>query len=299
MAVWPDGAKASIAITLDNLGEAADLDRGLWPKNVPVGSHYSVTEVLPRILALLRKYDLPVTYFCEASNLSIYPDAIKSIVNAGHELAWHAWRHEAWASLDEEAEKANFARSFGKDGMKGFASTAKGLIKSYKGFRPPGGIIHGERTSALCKNYGVSYISPAGYDAALIPFNGDQEGMAILPFRWSTVDAYYYMDSFSGLRKLKGKFSEEAQPPSTLVQEYKAEIDEAVNSGGYRSVLFHPFLTNDPVRLEAMDEILSYIASLRASGNVWVSRCDSIAAWMYAHPRRFGQDPGWDRASWR
>ncbi|KAH9845585.1 Polysaccharide deacetylase [Teratosphaeria destructans] len=299
MAVWPNGAKAAIAITLDNLGEAADLERGLWLKDVPVGSHYSVTEVLPRIITLLRKYDLPATYFCEASNLSIYPDAIKSIINAGHELAWHAWRHEAWASLDEEAEKANFARSFGQDGMAGFASTVEGLGGSYKGFRPPGGIIHGERTLALCKDYGLSYISPAGHDAALVSFNGNQERMAILPFRWSTVDAYYYMDTFSGLRVLKGEFGEETQPPSTLVQAYKAEIDEAVKSGGYRSVLFHPFLTNDPVRLEAMEEILSYIASLQASGTVWVSQCDSIAAWMYAHPQTFGEDPGWDTASWR
>jgi len=45
------------------MGEAADIDRGLWPESEPIGSHYSVTKIIPRFLELLKKYDVPATYF--------------------------------------------------------------------------------------------------------------------------------------------------------------------------------------------------------------------------------------------
>ena len=42
-----------ITLTFDNLGEVADLERGRWPADAPLGRHASVTRTLPRILALL------------------------------------------------------------------------------------------------------------------------------------------------------------------------------------------------------------------------------------------------------
>ena len=38
---------ATVAVTFDNLGEASDLERGWWPEDEPLGSHHSVTKVLP------------------------------------------------------------------------------------------------------------------------------------------------------------------------------------------------------------------------------------------------------------
>jgi hypothetical protein len=43
----PDNRRAAVSITFDNLGEAADLERGLWPKDKPLGQHSSVTHSLP------------------------------------------------------------------------------------------------------------------------------------------------------------------------------------------------------------------------------------------------------------
>jgi len=50
---WGPGLKrGAVSFTFDNLGEAADLEFGTWPKDVAVGTHYTVVDVLP---ALLRK----------------------------------------------------------------------------------------------------------------------------------------------------------------------------------------------------------------------------------------------------
>jgi hypothetical protein len=169
---WPNGAPAAVAFTLDNMGEAADIDRGLWPESEPIGSHYSVKEVIPNILELLKKYDITATYFIEAWNLAVYPEAIEQLAKAGHEVVWHAWRHETWSKLTEERERWNFEQSFGSNGLESFSAKTRGQVSSYRGFRPPGGIIHGERTLTLCWQYGLTYISPAGQDAAIAPVGG-------------------------------------------------------------------------------------------------------------------------------
>lgn len=299
---WPNGARAAVTFTMDNMGEAADLDRGLWPTSQPIGSHYSVTEVLPQFLELLRKYDISGTYFVEAWNFSNYPEAIRSLQKAGHEVAWHAWRHEAWGKLDDKAEGENFERSFGPNGLECFGAASGQGEKTreiYRGFRPPGGTIHGERTLRLCRDHGIKYISPAAGEAAMLKLGDGAQQVAVLPFKWSTVDAYYYMDSFSGLREMKGVLPKEAQSPDVLVSSYRQEIDQAVEKGGFLSLLFHPFLTNIPERLQAMEETMQYLVQKRDEGVIWLARCGEIANWLHEHPDVVGGDPQWDNSTWR
>ncbi|KAK1808113.1 hypothetical protein LTR12_017535 [Friedmanniomyces endolithicus] len=276
---WPNGARAAFAFTIDNMGEAADLDRNLSS-------------------ALLKKYDVPATYFIESWNLSVYSEAIKRIAAAGIEVAWHAYRHEAWSKLDERGEVDNFKRSF--DAMSEFTTgKAKGLVGPYRGFRPPGGIIHGDRTLKLCRNHGLTYISPSAEQGAVVKLNGGADSIAVLPFKWRTVDAYYYMDAFAGLRKTKGELPEEAQGPDVLVRKYIEEIDKVIESGGYLSTLFHPFLTNTPERLQAMEQVLQHLVQRKDEGKLWLARCCDIADWVLEQPGVVGDDPQWDNTSWR
>src|SRR3954469_23587127 len=56
-------AAPTVSITFDNLGEAAELERGAWPDDQPVGEHFSVRESLPQLLSMLAAEDLPATFF--------------------------------------------------------------------------------------------------------------------------------------------------------------------------------------------------------------------------------------------
>ena len=73
-----------IALTFDNLGEAADLERGLWPADAPLGHHPSVTVALPRLLDALDDLGLRATFCVEALNCEVYPDAVRGIAARGH-----------------------------------------------------------------------------------------------------------------------------------------------------------------------------------------------------------------------
>jgi len=68
---WPHGAKACISITLDNMGEAADINRGLIPESDPVGDHHSVKVELPKMLDLLEAYKVKGTYYIEGWNCDV------------------------------------------------------------------------------------------------------------------------------------------------------------------------------------------------------------------------------------
>jgi hypothetical protein len=70
MNTWgPDGARAAVVLTFDNLGEAQDLEFGSWPQGQPLGRHPSVLIVLPRILAMLAELQLPASFFVESINV--------------------------------------------------------------------------------------------------------------------------------------------------------------------------------------------------------------------------------------
>ena len=76
-----------VSVTFDNLGEAAQLELGMWPADVPQGQHFTVVEVLPRLLELLATRKVKATFFVEGLNCELYPDALREIATRGHELA--------------------------------------------------------------------------------------------------------------------------------------------------------------------------------------------------------------------
>jgi hypothetical protein len=55
MSAWGASvADAAVSVTFDNLGEAAQLELGMWPEDVPQGEHFTVRDVLPRLLDVAR-----------------------------------------------------------------------------------------------------------------------------------------------------------------------------------------------------------------------------------------------------
>ncbi|KAF7557893.1 hypothetical protein G7Z17_g276 [Cylindrodendrum hubeiense] len=296
---WPNGARAAVSITMDNMGEAADLNRKLWPETEPIGKHYTVQKVIPRLLKLLKKYDILATYFIESWNINIYGDFIlNEVVAAGHEVGWHAWQHEAWSKLKgDKEERTNFERSFGSEGIGQWLSTNQ--IEPYRGFRPPGGIINDETTLNMCSEFGLGYLSPAAEKAAIVQSRRDGDGIVILPFKWAAVDAYFYMETFTGLRKLKGELPSAPQEPQVLVEHFISEVDKAIEGKEFLAILFHPFLTDRPERLEAMETVLKYLAQKRDEGHIWLARCKDVEAFVREHPSVVGTDPEWDLSSWR
>ncbi|KAK4203450.1 family 4 putative carbohydrate esterase [Triangularia verruculosa] len=263
---WPPPYKAAVSFTMDNLGEAQDVLNGKWPH--PIGTHPAVTNQLPRMLSLLDKHNIKATYFAESWSLSVYPDAIKSLQRAGHEVAWHGYQHEVWKDLSAEAEQENFDKSWE-------AADKAGI--EYEGFRPPGGSIN-DRTWGMLREHGVKYVSPLG------ELGAGKKGVVTLPFEWRGVDAFWYMDKFSGIRKDHGEKEKLETPEEDFKRWLLGKIEEIKETGGYLSVLFHPFLQTTEDRFAVLEEVLGEIAT---EEDIWVANCKEVASWVSEHPDLF------------
>jgi peptidoglycan/xylan/chitin deacetylase (PgdA/CDA1 family) len=270
-------------VTFDNLGEAAQLELGMWPPDVPEGQHFTVVDVLPRLLDLLATRKVKATFFVEGLNAEMYPQALLTIVAAGHEVAVHAWRHEEWAALDAESEVRLLGRA---------TSAMRSIGIEPSGFRPPGGGLT-ERTLHLLGEHGYSHVSPAGEREGLL------EGLAVLPFRWPLVDAYSYLPQFAGLRERYGD-GPGPHTPEEMREEMVAALESHSEQGGHLTLLFHPFsvaFTGDP-GWEALDSVLGETTRLAATGDLTAMRMDEAAAQMFEHPEKLVHPPRLDDATW-
>jgi peptidoglycan/xylan/chitin deacetylase (PgdA/CDA1 family) len=259
----PRRCRAAVAITFDNLGEAAELERGEHSPGEPLGRHSSVTRALPRVLELLSELGLPATFFVEGINAELYPDALRTIDARGHEVAYHGWRHEAWANLDPARERELLAL-----GVESFG--ALGLRPA--GFRPPGGRLASSSFRALA-DAGFSYCSPAGDGVEV------RDGLAVLPFRWELIDAFHYLPHFAGMRQ-RALGAPDVLAPSALRATNAGALQTATRRGAFLVLLFHPFLADTDDRMGAMRAVLSEVRAAVDEGAVWCAPLREIATWL-------------------
>jgi len=246
----------AVLLSFDNLGEAADLER--HGARAP-GPHPSVTVGLPRALDALAALDLRATFFVEGLNAELYPQALRDIAAAGHEVGLHGWRHELWDSLSPAEEDELLRRGIA-------ALAALGL--EVEGFRPPGGALGPSTLDALAA-HGLRWCSPAGEHA------GRTAGVACLPFRWPAVDAYHRLESFADRRTAWGDRADVASPreaADALIGALDARGDDPL------VLILHPFLMLSESEAAQARRVLERVAELVARGERWVAPGRELAA---------------------
>jgi peptidoglycan/xylan/chitin deacetylase (PgdA/CDA1 family) len=274
-----DTAPGTLCLSIDNIGEAAELGEGTWEESRPIGKHFTV-EIVPRMLDLLDRHRTRATFFVEAFNAGVYPELLREIAARGHEVGCHAWQHEHWGSLEPAAERELLGRS---------TAALAGVVPSPVGFRPPGGQLT-ELSAELLVELGYRYYSPAGTRAGV---EGD---LAVLPFEWPTVDAFYYAPIFGGLREERG-LPTEPSTAAALAAGFGERLEEAARPGQITTFVFHPMLLAEPDRLEAFDLVLGRAAELSAAGRLDRVRMGDLAERMLGAPGEYGA-PVVDTSTW-
>jgi peptidoglycan/xylan/chitin deacetylase (PgdA/CDA1 family) len=228
----------ALALTFDNRGEAADLERG----HPPAGQHPSVA-VLPWLLDALDERRLRATFFVEAINAEQHPQALRAIAARGHEIGCHAWRHERWDELTPDEEAGTLTRSI---------AALRDLGIEVRGFRPPGGALNAG-TIDLLRAHGLDWCSPHGQHAERRP-----DGLVVLPFTWPLVDAYYRLDHFAGLREAHGDPAAALDASATGAR-LEAELTRLTSA---TCLVLHPFLAAGAAGAAALRRILDVVARL-------------------------------------
>jgi peptidoglycan/xylan/chitin deacetylase (PgdA/CDA1 family) len=229
---------------------------------------------------MLGERELAATFFVEGLNAKLYPDALKAIAAGGHEVAYHAWRHEQWGELSARQQAANLAR--GQDAFDELGVEVAGI-------RPPGGQLGAGGVEVL-REAGLRYASPAGEGA------GVEDGVALLPFRWDDVDASCVLPGLAPVReRMTG--SPEPLDPAAFLTRLDGELRRITSNGGFASFVLHlPML--DWWGEGTLEALLGRLAETQAGGDVWLAPCARTAEHLLAHRDAFGAGTTLDSASW-
>lgn len=284
MAEWPGGARGALSLSFDNLGEAAELELGALPADASLGRHFTATRVLPALLDALRERVLAATFFVEGLNAELYPEALKAIAAGGHEVAYHAWRHEQWGELSAAEQAENLAR-----GLTAFRGLGGGMGVELTGMRPPGGQL-GAGGLAVLREAGLRYCSPAGAGA------GVEDGIALLPFQWRHVDASCVLPPLAPVReRMTG--SPDPLDPDTFLAFLEAEIEHISTEGGFATIVLHLFML-DWLGQDRLAALLDHVREARSQGGLRVAPCGRVAEHVLAHPHEFQGGTTLDPTSW-
>ena len=253
-----------VLLTFDVDGEllwtARDAANARRPITLSQG-HYGPNVGLPRILKLLQRYDITASFFVPGLICERYPDAIRAVVEAGHEVAHHSHTH-TW--LDHTTEEPDERREF----ELGLAAIERLTGRRPVGWRSPAAEFS-PNTTRLLLEYGFGYSS--NFFDADAPYrhvvDGHKTDLVELPFAWVLDDAPFFL--YSG--RLPGRVM---FPPSAVLEHWTAEFDGLYGEEGANNAFvlaMHPQVIGRTSRIALLER---FIQHARSHPNVWFGRCD-------------------------
>jgi peptidoglycan/xylan/chitin deacetylase (PgdA/CDA1 family) len=262
---WKDGARVCVALSFDSDHESSTLREGsVSPGRLSQGEYGSRVAV-PRILALLRRHNLRVSFFVPAVVAMLHPDEQRRVVDAGHEVALHGWIHEMTSQLTPAVERDLMRRAF--------ETLAKIAGRPPVGVRCPSWDFS-PATLGLIRELGLLYDSSLMADDEPYELleNGEPTGIVELPVEWIKDDAPYFgMHRASSLRPYT--------PPSAVREIFKAEFDGAVAEGGLFLLTMHPHIIGHRSRMALLVELIEHMTSV---DGVWFATHEEVARYCLA-----------------
>ena len=109
---WPGKNRVAVALSFDLDNETPRLRDNIRSPGALAQGEYGSRAGLPRILALLKRHQIPATFFMPAMIAHLYPDSVKAVLKDGHEIGMHGWIHERNSKLTEAQERLLMKRAY-------------------------------------------------------------------------------------------------------------------------------------------------------------------------------------------
>ena len=257
---WPGGARCAVALSFDSDHDTNELRDGGKSVGRMSWGQYGSRAGVPRILELLRRTQVPATFFVPAVAALLYPDEQRRVVAEGHEIGLHGWIHEVNSTLAEADERDLHLRS---------ADT----LTEVTGTRPVGmrtpSWDFSPSTLKIQREMGLLYDSSlmADNDPYELDEAGEPTGIVELPVEWIRDDAVYFnMNRFAALRPYTA--------PTTVLDIFRREFDAAYEEGGLFLLTMHPHVIGYRSRLFILEELIRHMQSLPG---VWFATHQDVA----------------------
>jgi peptidoglycan/xylan/chitin deacetylase (PgdA/CDA1 family) len=243
---------------------------------------------VPRILDILKRHDVPGSFCIPGHTALAYPELVRRIHDAGHEIAHHGWVHENPADFDEAGERANLDH-----GLKALKDVA-GVTP--RGYRSPAWDFS-EHTVKILQDYGFLYDSSLmgsdftpyyarlgdKYDDKSPYVFGPNVDLVELPVAW-VLDDFPHFELASDNQGLSA--------PSKVEEIWRAEFDYGRLNvpGGHYNLTMHPQVIGRGHRLMMLERLIEYFKNL--PGVTFTALADYAAQWRAAHPLETWRNSG-------
>jgi peptidoglycan/xylan/chitin deacetylase (PgdA/CDA1 family) len=266
---WPGGARCAVMLSFDVDGPTAWATdpSEFWsaPRRFGMGA-YGPFRGVPRILGLLEETAVPATFFVPGWVAETWPDRMREIVAAGHEVGHHGYLHELYFEQPIERQRELIERS-----QAAFERTAG---HAAVGFRTPSGDFHMD-SPRLLREMGFSYTSSMRGDDRPYRWaiDGEETDLIEIPAQWE-------LDDFP-------QFGYHDTPPSPRGQDriasseltydnWRREFDGYHRYGLCYVLMMHPQVMGKPLRVDMLRRLIEHI---RTHDDVWFATGAQIAEW--------------------
>ncbi|NEE03732.1 polysaccharide deacetylase family protein [Phytoactinopolyspora halotolerans] len=261
-----------------------DISRGLFAGEVGA----------PRLLKLFRRYDLTTTWFIPGHSIETFPDQMKAVAEAGHEIGVHGYSHENPIAMSVEQETAVLERSIE-------------LVESLAGKRPTGYVApwweFSPATAQLLLDHGITYdhslmhndFSPyyvrvgdrwskidytRSADEWMSPLvRGEETGLVEIPANW-------YLDDLPPMMFIKSAPNSHGfVNPRDVEQLWRDQFDWVYREMDYGVVTFtiHPDVSGRPQVLLMLERLIEHING--HDGVRWTTFDEIAADFLARNPR--------------
>jgi peptidoglycan/xylan/chitin deacetylase (PgdA/CDA1 family) len=236
---------------------------------------------IPRLLGLLKRYNVKATFCIVGHTALAYPDLIRQIRDDGHEIVAHSWCHENPQKFDREGEKRDLERTL--EAIEKVAGVRP------KGYRSPAWDFS-ENTVELLRQAGMEY------DSSLM-------GSDFYPYyvrhgdTWSTEEPYHFgevtdlveipvtwgLDDFPPFEFVWGQ-NTGLSAPSAMEEIWKGDFDYAYRAcpGGIYNMTMHPQVSGRGHRMLLLERLISHFKT--HDGVVYEGIGDYVKRWKTANP---------------
>jgi peptidoglycan/xylan/chitin deacetylase (PgdA/CDA1 family) len=215
-----------------------DPDNASRPGTLSQGT-YGAKVAVPLVLDVLRRLELPATFFVPGRVGERYPHRVEEILAAGHEVGHHGYTHTSPTKLAPDEEEAELVRG---------AEVLTRLGADVRGYRSPSWDFS-PVTLDLLVDHGFRYSSNLMDD--IRPYRHEGHDIVELPVHWTLDDAaHFWFDGSSWTKTIRTSAEVRALWEEEFVGFHRL--------GGLFLLTMHPQIIGRPGRIGMLESFLTW-----------------------------------------
>jgi len=237
--------------------------------------------VIPRLVALMKKYDIKGTFFTPGHTIDSTPEAVMPYIEAGHELAHHGWTHRLPVTMSREEEEEEIVR--GNESIKRISG------RTARGYRSPAWDLSPNSIELLLK-HGIQYDSSMmGHDydcyfarqgdvvELLKPMvRGRETKLLEMPISWSLDD----FPHFEYMRNPNGSIQAGLMNATNVLENFVDDytyMTRVQPDFGILTYTFHPHVIGRGHRMMMLERL---IQKLMEDGAEFMTMEQAMGEWL-------------------